>query len=137
MAIVACSVAIVACWVAVVLDVSACVLADSACVFAVSACVLNACVSFFICCNSVLYVDDTCKPKVETSKLVSDNLIATPFTEVIKPLPRFNCNPDVDKDKLLSDNLMPDPDELSTNPPSVLNLKANLFEASKPKWDGL
>jgi len=28
---------------------------------------------------------------------------------------------------------MPDPDELSTNPPSVLNLKANLFEASKPK----
>ena len=41
-----------------------------------------------------------------TSKLVSDNLIARPLIEVIKPLPRFTCNPDVDKDKLLSDNFI-------------------------------
>jgi hypothetical protein len=56
----------------------------SAPVFAVCACVLKVSVSDFICCNSDLYVDDTCRPKLETSKLVSDNLTSIPFAPEIK-----------------------------------------------------
>ncbi len=63
---------------------SAPVFALSAPVFAVCACVLNVYVSVFICCNSDLYVVDTCKPKLDDDKLVSDNLTSIPFANETK-----------------------------------------------------
>ena len=58
--------------------------AVSAPVFAVCACVLKVSVSVFICCNSDLYVVDTCKPRDDDDKLVSDNLTSIPFAPEIK-----------------------------------------------------
>ncbi len=70
---------------------SACVFAVSAPVFADWACVLNVSVSVFNCCNSDLYVVDTCSPKDDNDKLVSASLIESPIElkVSIPPLP-FN-----------------------------------------------
>ena len=93
-AMVACDVAVLACDVAVVFAASACVFAVSASVFAVSACVLNVCVSVFICCNSDLYVVETCRPEADNDKLVSASLICNPLPipAILSTIPPFPFN---------------------------------------------
>ncbi len=80
------------CAVAPVFAACACVFAASAPVFAACACVLNVSVSVFIFCNSDLYVADTCKPKLDDDKLVSDNLTSIPFANETKQKPKYILN---------------------------------------------
>ncbi len=45
--------------------------------------------SFFNCCNSDLYVVDTCIPAIDDDKLVSAIFTSTRFIDVDKLLPVF------------------------------------------------
>jgi hypothetical protein len=74
------------------LAASACVFAVSASVFACFCLCLNVSVSFLNCCNSDLYVVDTCKPNTDDDKRVSASFASTPLIDVDKLLPVFNSN---------------------------------------------
>jgi hypothetical protein len=49
-------------------------------------------VSFFNCCNSDLYIFDTCIPKTDDDKHVTASFTSTPFKYVLKLLPVLNSN---------------------------------------------